>query len=114
MADNNQQVNYYRFRTRGASRTEQINFWDDSISPIEEVAKVNVPLLLIHGDVDQRVPFNHYNKYTAELNENSIPYQTLVLKGADHFSNTLTYDHKSDFYTKLVDYLNTDCGPNGL
>lgn len=114
VADNTQQVNYYRFRTRGASRTEQLKFWDESLSPIDKAADVNVPLLLIHGDVDQRVPFKHFTKYTASLDKNNIPYQSLVLKGADHFSNTLTYDHKSDFYTKLVDYLKTDCGPNGL
>ena len=114
VADNNQQVNYYRFDTRGASRTEQLTFWDDSISPIEEAGKVNVPLLLVHGDVDQRVPFKHFKKYTEALDKNNIPYQSLVLEGADHFSNTLTYDHKSDFYTKLVNYLKNDCGPEGL
>ena len=114
VADNNQQVNYYRFDTRGASRTEQLNFWDDSISPIETAADVNVPLLLVHGDVDQRVPFQHFKKYTNELDKNNISYQSLVLEGADHFSNTLTYDHKSDFYSKLINYLKTDCGQGGL
>jgi len=114
VADNNQQVNYYRFNTRGTQKTEQLNFWDGSISPIEEAAKVNIPLLLVHGDVDQRVPFKHFEKYTAELDKNNIAYQSLVLEGADHFLNTLTYDHKSDFYTKLIDYLDNDCGPGGL
>jgi len=97
VADNNQQVNYYRFNTRGTQKTEQLNFWDGSISPIEEAAKVNIPLLLVHGDVDQRVPFKHFEKYTAELDKNNIAYQSLVLEGADHFLNTLT-----------------DCGPGGL
>jgi len=114
VADNNQQVNYYRFNTRGAQRTEQLNFWDDSVSPIKAAAKVNIPLLLVHGDVDQRVPFKHFEKYTAELDKNNIPYQSLVLEGADHFLDTLTYDHKSDFYTKLISYLKDDCGPDGL
>jgi len=90
VADNNQQVNYYRFNTRGTQKTEQLNFWDGSISPIEEAAKVNIPLLLVHGDVDQRVPFKHFEKYTAELDKNNIAYQSLVLEGADHFLNTLT------------------------
>jgi len=114
VADNNQQVNYYRFQTRGASKTEQLKFWDESLSPIEKVADVNIPLLLIHGDVDQRVPFKHFQKYTSALDKNGIAYQSLVLEGADHFANTLTYQHKLDFYTKLISYLKTDCGPNGL
>ena len=28
----------------------------DSINPIDEVEKVNVPILLIHGDVEQKPP----------------------------------------------------------
>ena len=88
--------------------------WDDSISPVKEAANVNVPLLIIHGDVDQRVPFKHHKKFTAALDKNSIPYEELVLEDADHFSNTLSYDHRVSFYTKLIDYLENDCGPDGL
>ena len=114
VADTNQQVNYYRFHTRGTQKIEQLNMWDDSISPIKEVAKVNVPMLIIHGDSDQRVPFKHFKKYTAALDREHKPYQALVLKGADHFGNTLTYDHKKLFYSKLLDFLKNDCGPGGL
>ncbi|PHQ67871.1 MAG: S9 family peptidase [Robiginitomaculum sp.] len=114
VADNLQQVNYYRFRLEGTSKLEQLGMWDDSLSPIKDASKVNVPMLIIHGDVDQRVPFKHYKKYTSALDKHNIPYQSLVLKGADHFSDTLTYDHKITFYTKLIDYLQNDCGPGGL
>ena len=114
VADTNQQVNYYRFRTRGTQKIEQLNMWDDSISPIEEVAKVNVPMLIIHGDNDQRVPFKHFKKYTAALDKHHKNYQTVVMHGADHFFDTWTYDHKNQFYPKLLDFLKNDCGPGGL
>jgi dipeptidyl aminopeptidase/acylaminoacyl peptidase len=114
VADNVQQVNYYRSRTRGTQKLEQLKFWDDSVNPIKEVAKINVPMLIVHGDVDQRVPFKHFKRYTAELDKNNIKYDELVLEGADHFSNSLTYDHKIKFYTKMIDFLENDCGPGGL
>ena len=56
VADQGQQVNYYRFQLRGAQKERQLAYRDGSINPIEVVDKVNVPILLIHGDVDQRVP----------------------------------------------------------
>jgi len=116
VADNNQQVNYYRDRidTAGAAAIEQLNFWDDSISPIKEVDKVNVPLFVIHGTIDQRVPPKHSKKYVAALKKAGKPHKYMELKNADHFSDTLFYDHKIKFYPAMLDYLKNDCGPGGL
>lgn len=108
------QVNYYRFELRGWPAIEQINTWDEAISPLEEAAKVNVPMLLIHGDVDQRVPPDHAKKYRKLLDKYNKNYKYLELKGADHFSNTLFYDHKSDLYTSIIDFLENDCGQMSL
>lgn len=108
------QVNYYRDVMRGAQRDEQLSMWTDSISPLKEVAKVNVPLLLIHGDVDQRVPPVHARKYRRELDRHGKNYKFVELKGADHFSNTLFYDHQKTLYESLINYLQNDCGPGGL
>ena len=112
--DTLQQVNYYRFRMRGAGRIEQLRMWDDSVSPIEEVAKVNVPMLIVHGDVDQRVPVEHAKKYTKALDDHGKTYKYLELAKADHFSNTLRFDHRLEFYTAMMDFLANDCGPDGL
>lgn len=114
VADNNQQVNYYRNRIRGSSRVEQLAMWDDSISPIEEVAKVNVPMLIIHGSVDQRVPVSHSKKYIDELEKQGKNFEYIELKDADHFSNTLYYDHKMQAYPRMMSFLKKDCGPGGL
>ena len=116
VTDTNMQVNYYRFALRGASQDEQLRMWDDSIAPIDEaeVAKINVPLLMIHGDVDQRVPPDHAKKYIKLLDKHNVDYKFMWLEGADHFSNTLFYNHQIDLYTAMIDYLANDCGPNGL
>lgn len=108
------QVNYYRYQLRGAPGLEQLRMWDDSISPIKEVEKVNVPMLLIHGDVDQRVPPEHAYKYRKLLDEYNKDYEFVELKGADHFSNTLFYEHQINLYESMIDYLKNDCGPGGL
>ena len=114
VSDPNMQVNYYRFRMRGAQRDEQLRMWDDSVSPLDEAEKVNVPMLIVHGDVDQRVPPEHAKKYLQALDEHDKTYQYLELEGADHFSNTLFFDHQLDFYEAMIDFLANDCGPGGL
>ena len=115
VSDTNMQVNYYRFALRGTSRDEQLRMWDDSISPIddEEVAKVNVPMLLIHGDVDQRVPPEHARKYRKLLDKYNKNYKYLELEGADHFSNTLFFNHQIELYESMIDFLANDCGMKG-
>ena len=108
------QVAYYSDLIEGAARIEQISMWEDSISPITEVEKVNVPILLIHGDVDQRVPPAHVRKYLKDLEKYNKPHKYVELKGADHFSNTLFYDHQITLYRSMIDFLKNDCGPGGL
>lgn len=108
------QVNYYRYQLRGAGRAEQLRMWDDSISPLEEVEKVNVPMLLIHGSVDQRVPLDHATKYRKLLDKYDKNYEYLELDGADHFSSTLFYRHQMALYETMISYLQDDCGPGGL
>jgi dipeptidyl aminopeptidase/acylaminoacyl peptidase len=108
------QVNYYRFQIEGWPAIEQIRMWDDSVSPLEEAEKVNVPMLLIHGDVDQRVPPDHAKKYRKLLDKYNKNYKYLELEGADHFSNTLFYNHQKDLFTAMIDFLENDCGQMSL
>jgi len=114
VSDTLMQVTYYSDRMRGASKMEQLNMWVDSISPIDEVEKVNVPLMLIHGSVDQRVPPEHVRRYIDELEKHHKPYKYVELDGADHFSNTLFYDHQIKLYESLIGFLRNDCGPGGV
>lgn len=114
VTDPTMQVNYIRFRMRGLPSEKWIDFWDKAISPLDEVEKVNVPMLIVHGDVDQRVPIDHAKKYLKLLDEHGKSYDYLELPGADHFYNTLFYGHQETFFGKMIDYLANDCGPGGL
>lgn len=108
------QVNYYRFEIEGYPAIEQLETWDGAVSPLDEASKVNVPMLLIHGDVDQRVPPDHARKYRKLLDKYNKNYKYLELKGADHFSNTLFYEHQIELYTAMIDFLENDCGQMSL
>lgn len=84
------------------------------INPMNEVAKVNIPLLMIHGDVDRRVQYYHFKEYQKAFEAAGKTGQFVTLEGADHFYNTLMYNHQQQLITKMLDYLANDCGPGGL
>ena len=67
-------------------------------------------MLVIHGDVDQRVPPDHAEKYVELLEEHDKNYKYVELEGADHFSSTLFFDHQLTLYESIIDFLNNDCG----
>jgi dipeptidyl aminopeptidase/acylaminoacyl peptidase len=110
--DPNDQISHYRnqmaqFPDRGS--IEQIAMWDDSIHPIKEVGKVNVPMLVIHGDVDQRTPIAPVRTYVEALEKNNKDHKVVWLEGADHFYNTWYYGHMVKMYTAMFDFLDNDC-----
>ncbi len=84
------------------------------VNPIKEVSKVNIPLLMIHPEVDSRVLYYHFVDYKKEFEKTDKNGQFVTLEGADHFSVTLMYEHQQQLYTKMLDYLANDCGPGGL
>ena len=86
------------------------------INPMKEVAKVNVPMLLIHPKQDRRVMFYHFEDYTKALEKagKMDNVKTLVLDKADHFLFSHRYDHNKTYYTAILDFLKEDCGPGGL
>ena len=110
VTDPEMQVDYYRYRMEGAQKVEQLTTWDGAVSPIKEVTKVNVPLYILHGDNDQRVPPEHYYKYVKALEKEEIPHKKALLEGADHFGNTLFYPHKMILYKTMLEFLSNDCG----
>jgi len=52
---------------------------------------------------------DHAEKYVKALDEAGKNYKYVELDGADHFSNTLFYDHKMVLYQSLLSYLQNDC-----
>ena len=80
------------------------------INPIKEVSKVNIPLLMIHGNVDRRVLYYHMKDYQKAFEAAGKTGEFVTLEGADHFYNTLMFNHQQQLVTKMLDYLANDCG----
>lgn len=95
---------------RGRLSRERIREGYDGVNTAVNTDEVNIPILVIHGSVDQRVPIVHADDYVAGLERNGKEHRYIVLDGADHFSNTLTYDHKLTLYTELLGWLANNCG----
>ena len=108
------QVNYYRYRMDGVQKTEQLNTWDGARSPYDDYALVNIPLFIIHGVNDQRVPITHSRKFVKRLESSNADFRYTEIDGIDHFSNTMNRSHLTQLYTELLDYLAHSCGPDGL
>lgn len=85
-----------------------------TVNPINEVSKVNIPLLMVHGDVDRRVMYYHLKDYQRAFEAAGKTGEFITMQGADHFGNTLMYSHQQQLYTKMLDFLANDCGPDGL
>lgn len=79
------------------------------VSPLSQVEKVNIPILVIHGDIDSRVPIIHSRNFVDKLIQFKKEHKYIELKEADHFYDTLFYDHNTKFYTALIDWLDNSC-----
>lgn len=84
------------------------------LSPIDKAKDVSVPVLMIHGLIDRRVRIFHSRNFVSKLKQHKKPHDFMVLDTADHFSNYLTYDHKMEMYSRMMDFLENECGPGGL
>ena len=107
VTDLDQQKGYFLNRLRGAQEIRQRGYFDGSISPIDVVEDVSIPILIVHGDNDQRVPVKHAYKYADELKKYGKDHKLVILENADHFSNTLTYDHYMTLYRESLSFLDS-------
>jgi dipeptidyl aminopeptidase/acylaminoacyl peptidase len=74
---------------------------------------VNIPLYVVHGDIDRQVTIEHSRDFIDELKKHTSNFKYTEIEGADHFSNTLYYEHKMQFYGELVDWFDNRCFNGG-
>lgn len=79
-------------------------------SPIEDVPDIDAPLLLLHGEADERVPISQSEQLAAELDAHGKRYELQRYADAGHgFTQRETV---VDAYTRIADlfakYLRTD------
>jgi dipeptidyl aminopeptidase/acylaminoacyl peptidase len=82
----------------------------EGINPLDTVDSTDVPVLIIHGTEDERVPISHADKYYNALKRNGTPVEYLKLEGANHFFGTIFYHHYMEMFPTMVRFLDEDCG----
>lgn len=65
-------------------------------SPINYLSKDMIPTLMVHGKIDNTVPFTSSVEFVKKLNELNIPNEFLVHKKADH-----SFDSRLSDYTTI-------------
>lgn len=81
-------------------------------SPLRHVAKIEMPVFLIHGDRDLQVDEDHSRQMAAALKAAGKPHQAIFLKGATH-----QLERKSDrvvLLTELEKFLRQHLGTGVL
>lgn len=80
-------------------------------SPDKLADKIDVPVLLVHGEDDKRAPFAQAKAMRAALEAAHKPYEWMSKPGEGHGF----YDEKNniEFYTKLEEFIGKYIGPGG-
>jgi dipeptidyl aminopeptidase/acylaminoacyl peptidase len=77
-------------------------------SPVYNVERIKVPLLLAHGMADERAPYAHFTALTAALDKAGKHYESLVKPKEEHgFYNE---KNATELYEKLAAFLDRNIG----
>lgn len=74
-----------------------------AFSPVYHADKLNVPLLLSHGDDDERVPMIHAERLKAALDKAGKRYEWLEFEGEGH--GFASEGNREKFYTRVLQFL---------
>ncbi|HEV7633749.1 MAG TPA: S9 family peptidase [Steroidobacteraceae bacterium] len=77
-------------------------------SPRNFAARIDIPLLLIHGDRDYTVEVDHTKMMDAALTRASRPHETVIIEGADHYFRE--DQQLRTLFTRLGAFLDTQLG----
>lgn len=82
-----------------------------SISPVHHVDKIQVPLLIVHGSKDVRVPIVHANNLRRALDQAGKPYQWLVKEDGHGFYQLA---NRVALYDTMLAFFNQHLGANSI
>ncbi len=80
------------------------------MDPMQNTDKVNIPILLYHGDYDVRVPLFHSVDFYNKIKDASPQSKLLVLEQMGHQSNKWLPEHKEAVLKEMEAYLHGPCG----
>lgn len=77
-------------------------------SPDHVADRIDVPVLLVHGEDDQRAPFAQFKAMKAALDAAHKPYETLTKAGERH--GFVKPENVEEFYDRLAAFLDRNIG----
>lgn len=93
--------------TIGERKRDKATF--DAVSPLRHASRIQVPVLIAHGEDDVRVPMTHARKLRSALDKAGKPYDWMLLRDEGHGMRKLESQHL--FYSKLVEFLDRHLQP---
>ncbi|WP_444946368.1 alpha/beta hydrolase family protein [Microbulbifer sp. VTAC004] len=77
-------------------------------SPIHNTDKLNIPLFIIHGEKDERVPVEHAEELLKKLEKEGKPAKSLIVANEGH--GFYSEENKMKLYTELLAFLDKNIG----
>lgn len=84
------------------------------LNPWDHVNDFKIPMLVYHGNRDQRVPFPEGKAMYDKLKAAGKPVQFLELQDMGHQINLWSPQNFHDVLNGVDTFLKTDCGPGGI
>lgn len=78
-------------------------------SPVHLVDKLKAPVLIVHGEADERAPFAHAKALRSALEQAHKPYEWFAVPHEGH--GFYTEEHRRQFYEKLEAFLAKHLAP---
>jgi dipeptidyl aminopeptidase/acylaminoacyl peptidase len=94
--------------TGSASRRLQSGSSRDENSPIANVTRISIPLLLVHGDVDRRVMIEQSRRFAAALKKAGKDYIYIEQENGNHLLSLQS--HRIEFFEAMDNFLRKHLG----
>lgn len=75
----------------------------NEFSPVKNVAKLKAPVLIVHGEEDQRVPIEHAYRLMAAMKEHNKEYEYMEFDTEGH--GFYKPEHRLQYYNKVLEFL---------
>ncbi|AFV00391.1 alpha/beta hydrolase family protein [Simiduia agarivorans] len=102
-------ITYFeQFMVPGEATKEKLN----AVSPSEFAAQFKAPVLLIHGENDETVPFDQSELMYEELKDHKKSVQLIKLKDENH--HLMNQDNRQLALRSIIDFLNEHLQPKQI
>ena len=73
------------------------------ISPIDNMKKFNTPVLLFHGDINQRIPIQNSEEFVKKMKKEKVEHRFITLKGEGN--EISMYENRKRYLEEIEDFL---------